>query len=181
MIRLITIVGVALSCISVSAEDLGGSDSPSTRNAARAAKAVNEHHSVLNEIRTKDNDGMTEYYRADRLVLSHSGSIPSMYHIRGPSGVYAIVLVNKANSPQIHVEPNCPVSIEISRDANDALRMQVFDPELPFIEEYIVTPKSVSLISAEEYARLQLIVKDIKAHFDSVLGVLRGSKAIDGP
>jgi threonine synthase len=59
--------------------------------------------------------------------------------------------------------------------------MQIFDPEVPFVEEYILTPNSVSLISAKEFSHLHANVTAIKEHFDSVRDSLKDASAEEMP
>jgi hypothetical protein len=181
MKRLLYLMTIMFFCMTSTGQQLSNSTTNPADDAKNAPTTTVEEGHTKYEVRIKLNDGMTEYYRNDQLVLTHSGRIPAMYHVRGPSGVYAIVFVDQRNSPRIGVEPNCPVSVEITRQSERMLRMQIFDPEVPFVEEYILTPNSVSLISAKEFSHLHANVTAIKEHFDSVRDSLKDASAEEMP
>lgn len=107
------------------------------------------------KVRLEETEGFTCYFRNDRLALKirQSPDIPLCY-LFGPESIFAIVVLNKPESPTITTEPGLQFQISIETLPGGALRLTAMDGDpFAFFESYVLTRSTVSLVGASEYAK----------------------------
>jgi hypothetical protein len=121
------------------------------------------------KVRVETSGGLVKSYRRDQLVLSWSAAHPNQCYVRGPEGLYASVILNQPTSPRIGIHEHLEdCDIELERIDANTLKLHVMDFESNFAESYVITPKSIAPVSADEYSGILAQWKAARKWADSV-------------
>lgn len=152
MKHLLIATTVVFWCVSCSAQEANTTDKP---QALPGEKQAAKADSADLEVRVETGEGLVKYYRRGQLVLSRAVSHPDLYYVRGPGGLYASVILNQPTSPRIGIFDHFTrINMEVERIDDDTRKLHVMGFESDFIEAYVLTPKSIAPVSADEFSRL---------------------------